>query len=55
MPEAPTRVFLCGNHPWAGETGVVIGEDNIGMKVRLDHIGQEVYVFPGQWRGLSNG
>ncbi len=48
------RVLLCGDHPWAHMTGEVIDNDDIGMKVRLDGLGQEVYAFDGQWKQITD-
>ena len=29
------KVYLCGDHPWAGHVGEVVGFDDIGMRVKL--------------------
>lgn len=47
------RVLLCGDHPWAGHTGVVTEEKSFALVVDLDSVaGQSVFAYPDQWRSI---
>ena len=55
MSPMKVRVLIVGKHPWADHTGELRGEQMTSAGrawiVALDS-GQEVFVFPGQFRRL---